>query len=69
MKASNSVYWPGATDGTIGAELWEGIWCMGDPYTGGTSTFIYNNGTLNISDYCKAITRWKLLLDPGTYVN
>ncbi len=69
MKASTSTYPPSAPTGTIGAELWEGIWCMTDPYTGGTSTFIYNTGTLNISDYCKAITRWKLLLDPGTPVN
>ncbi len=70
MKNSNSFYPPGAPNGVIGAELWEGIWCMTDPYTGGTAQFVYNqDGTQTISDYCKAITRWKLLLDPGTYVN
>lgn len=70
LQKSSSKYPPGATPGTVGAELWEGIWCMADPYTGGTGVFIYNSGSnLVISDYCKAITRWKLLLDPGTYVD
>ena len=69
MKNSNSSYPPSITNGQIGEELWEGIWCMKDPQSGGTAQFIYNTGTSNISDYCKAITRWKLLLDPGTYVN
>lgn len=70
MKNSSSTYPPSATNGVIGEEMWEGIWCMTDPYTGGTAQFIYNNNApTTISDYCKAITRWKLLLDPGTYVD
>jgi len=70
MKNSNSSYPPNANTFVIGEELWEGIWCMTDPSVGGTSPFIYNNnGSGAISDYCKTITRWKLLLDPGTYIN